>query len=101
MKVTALCLALAAWPSYSQVREDGLINVALYTQFEHQPPKAIERAIKGELESIMAPMGVHFDWRSLKEVKGNEVSVELAVISFKGRCDLAGIQPVSINPGAL
>jgi hypothetical protein len=50
----------------------------------------------------MAPMGITFEWRSLDSVRGNELSVELAVLTFKGRCDIAGLSPHNVtNPGAL
>jgi hypothetical protein len=43
-----------------------------------------------------------FEWRSLDGVRGNELSVELAVLTFKGRCDIAGLSPhIVSNPGAL
>jgi hypothetical protein len=58
-------------------------------------------ALEEELEDIMTPMGTHFEWRSLETARGNEVSVELAVITFKGRCDAAGLTLRARNPGAL
>ena len=49
----------------------------------------------------MGPLGRHFVWRSIAGVQGNEVSSELAVLTFKGRCDVAGIIPRETHPGAL
>ena len=57
-------------------------------------------AIQDELESIMEPIGLRFEWRELAKA-GHEVSSELAVVSFKGRCDVAGINPRSKFEGAL
>ena len=39
----------------------------------------------------MAPIGLRFEWRDLARAGGHEVSPELAVVSFKGRCDTAGL----------
>ena len=57
-------------------------------------------AIQDELESIMEHIGLHFDWRDLAKA-GHEVSAELAVVSFKGRCDLANLGARSKFEGAL
>jgi hypothetical protein len=73
----------------------------LYTQFQPQPPAAVLESLEGEVASIMAPMGLNFEWRSLGAAKGNQVSVELAVINFKGRCDVGGLFPRHANPGPL
>jgi hypothetical protein len=75
--------------------------VALYTSFLHSPSRAVEGILQDEVESIMAPMGMHFEWRSLASSRGTEVAAELAVITFKGRCDIAGLLPHSEAPGAL
>jgi hypothetical protein len=58
-------------------------------------------ALQDEVESIMGPLGRHFAWRMLAGVKGNEVSVELAVLTFKGRCDSASLSLKEGHPGAL
>src|SRR4051812_33220794 len=49
----------------------------------------------------MGPLGRHFVWRSVSGVQGSEISSELAVLTFKGRCDVAGILPRETHPGAL
>jgi hypothetical protein len=49
----------------------------------------------------MTPMGLRFEWRDLRGPK-DVPAVELAVVSFKGRCNVAGLQPHNIStPGAL
>jgi hypothetical protein len=58
-------------------------------------------AFQEEVESIMAPIGFRFEWRNLNDNHGNEVSVELAVVTVKGRCDVAGISSRSKIEGAL
>lgn len=101
MKSLLLCLALAAMPALGGQRGASLAPIALYTQFQNEPPQVILDAMQTELDSIMAPMGLEFDWRNVHTSNGNQVSVELAVINFKGRCDTAGLVPHDINPGAL
>jgi len=53
------------------------------------------------VKSIMAPMGLRFTWRALPGAGGSEASVELAVITFKGRCDVDGLTAHRSNPGPL
>lgn len=68
-------------PAMSKVR------VSLYTDFQHEPPAIVSHAIQDELDLIMTPIGLSFDWRSLAHVKEKEVSISLVVIHFKGTCD--------------
>jgi hypothetical protein len=77
-----------------------LAPIALYTQFERNPPAAVVDSLQLELQSIMAPMGLNFQWRNLA-TGSRQPSVELAVIHFKGRCDVAGLIPHDANPGPL
>jgi len=93
MKPLFLCLALAALPAFGGQHGGALAPIALYTQFIQQPPAAVVASLEAEVGSIMAPMGLRFDWRPLADSNGSQVSVELAVINFKGRCDLAGLSP--------
>lgn len=101
MKKFALYLALGILPAFGEPRGVQVASITLYTSFQHEPPRAVVEALKDELEQIMAPIGLRFDWRSLSGVRGNEVSVELAVVAFKGRCDVARLLPRSVQPGAL
>jgi hypothetical protein len=101
MKLLSFGLLLAALPVFGGQQGATLAPIALYTQFQQEPPAGVLDAIHQELSSIMAPMGMHFDWRSLNTAHGSEVSVELAVVTFKGRCDVARIVPRTPHPGAL
>jgi hypothetical protein len=98
-----LCLTLGALPGFSENRQTPQVApIALYTHFDQEPPEGVVEALHDELESIMTPMGMTFEWRSLSGVKGNELSVELAVLTFKGRCDVAGLTPHNaFNSGPL
>src|SRR5947208_8819371 len=82
--------------------EGGLpMPTLLYTIFNVEPPPAIMEYIRDELASIMSPMGVHIEWRSLSVGGDYPVAVKLAVITFKGRCDASGNLPVFRSGGAL
>jgi hypothetical protein len=101
MKSLFLCLALASMPVFAGQPSAAPGPTTLYTEFHQQPPAAVLAALQDEVASIMEPMGFRFEWRSLSENQGSEVSAELAVVSFKGRCDAAGLAPHSVSPGAL
>jgi hypothetical protein len=89
MKRALIVLALwAVSPAPGQVG-----SVALYTGYQQQPPPAIVRALREEVEFLLAPQGLRFEWRSLP-ADGPHVSVELAVVNFKGRCE---VLPSAIN----
>jgi hypothetical protein len=98
-----LCLTLGAVPGFSENRQTPQVApIALYTHFDQEPPEGVVEALHDELESIMTPMGMTFEWRSLSGVRGDEQSVELAVLTFKGRCDVAARSPHNpSNSGAL
>jgi hypothetical protein len=102
--VSVLLLLLApaaAMPAFAGEIRAPIAPIALYVQFQQTPPPEVEMALRDEVDNIMSPMGLHFDWRALTSAQGNEVSVELAVLNFKGRCDTDGIAPRAENPGAL
>ena len=69
--------------------------------FPQEPPAAVLDALQEEVGAIMAPIGLQFEWRKLNGVSGHEVSTELAVVTFQGRCDTAGITSQSKFSGAL
>lgn len=95
-----LCLVLAALPVLGMPGGVPVAPVAVYTQFLLDAPPAVVAALQAEVDSIMAPSGLTFDWRSLATA-GQSPAVELAVITFKGRCDANGVIPHNPNPGPL
>jgi len=100
MKALSLCLVLAALPAFGG-HQETLAPIALYTKFEREPPSAVFDALQNEVNSIMAPSGLRFTWRDLSAARGDAVSVELAVVTFQGRCDVAGLVPHGSDPGPL
>ncbi len=100
MKVLALGLLLAALPAAGGSRVYEL-PVALYASFQQPAPAAVVDAMHAELGLILAPSGIRFEWRSLDNVSGSDVSSELAVLTFKGKCDVEGLTSRTVSDGAL
>jgi hypothetical protein len=101
MKAWICGLALAALPAFGGQPGEPLAPIALYSEFRQQPPAAVRAALGSELESIMAPLGLRFEWRDLHGPQLGEPAVELAVVSFKGRCDVSGLVGRASAPGPL
>ncbi len=78
-----------------------LSPATLYTEFQQSPPAAVMDSLRGEAEAIMGRLGIGLEWRSLAAATGSEVSAQLAVIRFRGRCDVSGLSPHRVQPGAL
>ncbi len=100
MTVWIVCLALGVVPAFGGGRDARLAPITLYTQFQQQPTPALMETVEDELDGIMSPMGIHFDWHSLADA-GGRVSSQLAVIHFKGECNAENLRPESGFPGPL
>lgn len=98
MKAVILWLALGALPALGG---SFPAPIRLYADFQHEPPDLILGALQTELGDIMLPSGLGLEWRRLSAANGREVSTELAVVRFKGDCDLTEIQAVEGFPGPL
>jgi hypothetical protein len=59
------------------------------------------QAIRSEVATIMDPSGVTFDWLNLSGTSGSEVSAELVVITFKGKCEFRPAIQTRTEPAAL
>jgi hypothetical protein len=99
-KTVVLSLLLAVLPAVGQERRADP-PIAVYTSFQQPVPPAVFQALQDELEDLMEPAMMHLEWRSLAGVTGSEVSSELAVVKFLGRCDVEGLSMKSDHPGAL
>lgn len=99
MKILFSCLLLAALPALGDERQE--LPAVLYTSFQETVPPTVMHALQDEVEKIMGSLGLHYQWRSLNSVRGDEVSAELAVLTFKGRCDTSLLVPKNASPGAL
>jgi hypothetical protein len=101
LKLVLFCLLAGVFPGWSETRGATFAPITLYTQFEQAAPGGVLKALQDEVASIMAPIGIRFEWRDLGKTGGHEVSAELAVVTFKGRCDAAGLLTRSKFEGAL
>ncbi|MBV8904178.1 MAG: hypothetical protein JOZ22_11140 [Acidobacteriia bacterium] len=95
-----MILALGVCPAFGGGWPLNSPSVTLYTAFQQAPPAAVLDAIHNELEAIMLPSGLRFEWYPLSDA-GGRVSSQLAVIHFKGQCDAADMRPEWGYPGAL
>ncbi len=101
MKLVLFCLLAGVVPGWNETRVATFAPITLYTQFQQAPPAGVLQALQEEVEAIMAPIGLRFEWRDLGKTGGHEVSAELAVVTFKGRCDAADLTSRSRFEGAL
>jgi hypothetical protein len=100
VKRVVLCFTLAALPGVGGSRQAPVAPIALYTQFQEEPSAAVREALESELDAIMEPAGLRFEWRSLAS-PDRVAAPELVVVTFQGRCDVDRLQPVNVLPGAL
>lgn len=94
MKPLSLCLALAALPALcasNQTVEPTVAPVTLYTDFQQSVPPAVLETLRSEVDAIMSPMGLRFDWRQLSDFRPERVSAAVAVAHFEGHCDVNGL----------
>jgi hypothetical protein len=102
MKIMSVGLLLAVLPAFGGQQGAVLAPIAIYTSFQQeQPSDAVITAMQEELAAIMAPMGLRFDWRSMKNASGSDVAVELAVVTFKGHCESTRMSPRPEKSGPL
>jgi hypothetical protein len=101
LKLVLFCFLLGVFPGWNETRGATFAPITLYTQYEQAPPEGVQEALQAEVESIMTPIGLHFEWRDPAKTAGHEVSAELAVVSFKGRCDAVGLVGHTKFEGAL
>jgi hypothetical protein len=92
---------LSALSALSGTRDGSGAPLRIYTSFQPAPAKAVESFIQRELASLVAPIGLRLDWKSLAEPRDGDISLALVVVTFRGRCNVAGLEPRHIEPGAL
>jgi hypothetical protein len=103
MKRALSCLLLAfPFCAFSELKEDTTPPaITVYTQFELPYSTTSMDTMREELGAIMSPLGLDFTWRDLSKSHGNEVSVELVVVTFKGTCEIDGPTSNAEQTGAL
>jgi hypothetical protein len=104
VKELLFCLMLAVLPAAHASSEGvaaALAPVTLYTDFQSSIPPAVEAALRDEVNSLMSPMGLRFDWQALSDFRSETVSTSVAVAHFEGRCDVTGLVMRENQPGSL
>ena len=87
-------LALAAMTALCVCKQSTAATAApvtLYTDFQQAVPPAVLEALRSEVDSIMSPMGLRFDWQSLADFRPGRASAAVAVAHFEGHCDVSGL----------
>ena len=82
-------------------RTDSVAALRLYTDFQREPPRAVRETIQREIEFIMAPIGWQFKWDSLRNAMGADISVSVAVVQFRGKCDIFNLTPIGTHVSIL
>ena len=101
--LTVSLLALLRIAAQAQGKDEpgSTAPITVYTDFQTKYSAELLASLKSELTAIMGPIGLQFEWRDLKAARGNEVSIELVVVSFKGRCQTEASLPRQSLSGAL
>src|SRR5947209_14907903 len=88
MKRIALGLSLVvACYAGSPEHISNLAPVTLFIQGQELVPPAVLSSLRDEVATILAPAGFRFRWYSIEEVETAGLSVELAVVTFRGNCE--------------
>jgi hypothetical protein len=93
MTHVSVCLTIAALSIASlpgQVKPRTAPVIAVFVDFEKQPSAFSVAQMKQEVEAIMRPAGLQFEWRQLNDPRGQESFADLVVMRFKGACQMEG-----------
>ena len=104
MRSSLLCMALScvsALPASSQSAPSPVAPAVIYTDFRQPVPPGVADALRAEVDTIMEPAGLQFEWRSLADFHGETALVALVVAHFEGRCNTEGLVMRGNQPGSL
>jgi hypothetical protein len=104
VRSSLFCMALScfsALPASSQSAPPPAAPVAIYTDFRQPVPPGVADALRAEVDAIMAPAGLHFEWRSLADFHSETALVALVVAHFEGRCNTEGLVMRDNQPGSI
>jgi len=66
------------------------VPLIIYTDFQKSAPLSVTESIEREVDAIMSPLGMPFKWSPLQEADGRSPAAQLAVVTFRGKCDASG-----------
>lgn len=101
MRPILRCLTLSALFALSGTAGGSGAPLRIYTEFRTAPPQAVEASLESEVSSLVSPIGLDVEWRSLAVPRYGEASAALVVVTFTGRCDADRLQPHRATGGAL
>ena len=100
--VTLASVLIPPFPTLAQqdaLPEQNTITVVLYFEAEHAPITLSH--LQREVEFIMGPLGLQFQWRLGKCVANGDVFHHLVVVHFKGRCEMGEYPSWEVASGSL
>ena len=97
MKLIGLGLLAIACFAGSPKRSAHLAPITLFMQYREPVPVEILEPLQEEVANILAPVGFRFEWHDISASQTVGAAVELAVVTFRGACDVPVI-PSRISP---
>lgn len=99
--VSILCTVLAAlsFAAGIQASENPVQPaVALFLDFEYHPLPVVVSSMEAEVDRILSPSGLHFEWHMLHADGSVGAFADLAVAHFKGSCTVRSDPLASRHP---
>src|SRR5262249_51413237 len=100
MKPLTFLFTVLSGPLFGGDGSAPQVPVAVYVEFEYAPALDTRLTMQNEVRGILAPLGFDAQWRNTSEA-GLESWPDLAVVSFKGHCDVERTSFPDFVPGAL
>jgi hypothetical protein len=99
----ALLLAVLSFCAAGELKDGDSVppTVTVYTVFEEDYSAFAIEEMKTEFAAIIEPAGLQLEWRLLDGRGANEISAELVVVTFKGKCQVTTDLPAHGDTGAL
>jgi hypothetical protein len=81
----------------SPPRGAQLAPITIFTQRAGAIPAAVMGPLRAEVAAILAPVGFRFEWHDISSAPSIATAVELAVVTFRGVCDVPPMQTRSLE----
>lgn len=101
MKKILCYLALSALSALGGTGDGSGAPLRIYTDFQRDPAVEVVLTLQRELNSLVSPIHLQLDWKSLPSHEEPVVSAALVVVTFKGRCDVERLEGNHTENGAL
>ncbi len=93
MKLMGLCLLAAVCYAGGSPRIQQVAPVTLFTQSQQALQPTVMEALQIEVGNILAPAGFQIDWHDIGAASEVGTVTELAVVTFRGVCDVTESVP--------